>query len=56
MGVLDLLILASMSLLVVFFATVAVLEWRETRAGRSQGADAHVIEHPRADRRVNPAA
>jgi len=49
-------ILASMGVLVVFFASVAVLEWREARAERSdERADAQVIQHPGSDRRASAA-
>lgn len=57
MDVLDLMILASMSMLIVFFAGVAVVEWWNSRAARSgEQPDAQVIQHPHSDSRVNPAA
>jgi hypothetical protein len=59
MDVFDVMILASMGVLVVIFACVAVLEWWDARAehGRAdQRADAQVIQHPQNDRRINPAA
>ena len=59
MEVLDVMILASMSVLVAFFASVAVMEWLDARAeGRrgDQRADAQVIQHTRRDKSVNPAA
>lgn len=59
MDVFDVTILATMAVLAVFFAFVAIVEWRDGRAVRermNQRADAHVIQHPQSDRRVNPAA
>ena len=56
MDLFDVAILASMGGLAVFFACIAVLEWRDERRSRSQPADAQVIQHPKSDRRVNPAA
>jgi hypothetical protein len=59
MDVLDLMILASMSMLIVFFAGVALVEWWNSRAahGRSdERADAQVIQHPRNDKRISSAA
>ena len=58
MDVLDLMILASMSMLIVFFASVALVEWWNARAAHGSGeqADAQVIQHPRSDSRINPAA
>jgi hypothetical protein len=59
MDVFDVTILASMGVLVVFFASVAMLDWWDARAERrrlDQRADAQVIQHPHSDRRVNPAA
>jgi hypothetical protein len=59
MDVLDVAILVSMGMLVVFFVGVAVLEWRDARSARRSldgQPDAQVIQHARSDRRVNPAA
>jgi hypothetical protein len=54
MDILDLMILAPMSVLVVFFASVAVLEWWEPRTERRP--DAQVIQHPHSDRKISSAA
>jgi hypothetical protein len=54
MEILDVIFLASMSALVVLFAAVAVVEWREARRA-GQGADAEVIQHP-GDREIHHAA
>jgi hypothetical protein len=57
MDVLDLGILASMCVITMFFAGVAALEWRDARKTREDHeTGATVIQHPRSDRRVNPAA
>ena len=57
MDLLDVAILASMGMLTVFFAWVAVAEWWDAREAREdQQADAQVIQHPRSDRRINQAA
>jgi hypothetical protein len=54
--VMDWVILASMGVLVVFFASVAVLELREAAAERSdERADAQVIQHPGSDRKASAA-
>ena len=50
--VMDWVILSSMGVLVVFFASVAVLEWRERSDDR---ADAQVIQHPGSDTRASAA-
>lgn len=58
MDVLDGVILASMVVLVLFFASVAVLEWWDARAERGssdQRADAQVIQHPQSDSRISAA-
>ena len=52
MTVVDVALLASMVLLAVFFAWVAVVEWREDR----QRPHAQVIQHPRSDRKIDSAA
>lgn len=57
MNVVDLAILVSMGALAVFFAWVTIVEWRDRLAARGdKQADAQVIQHPRSDRRVDPAA
>ena len=58
MDVLDVVLVASMGVLAVFFASVAVLEWWDARAERSdERADAEVIQHPRSDNsRISSAA
>ena len=59
MDVMDGVILASMGILVVFFASVAVMEWWEARAEArraDQRPDAQVIQHPHSSKKVNPAA
>lgn len=59
MDVMDVAISVSMGMLVVFFAGVAVVEWRDARSVRRRldgQPDAQVIQHTRSDRRVNPAA
>ncbi|MGA9102502.1 hypothetical protein [Aeromicrobium sp.] len=57
MDVLDVMILASMGVLIVFFASVALVEWRDARTGRRthQRADAQVIQHPQRNRRPSAA-
>jgi hypothetical protein len=58
MDVVDGVILASVSVLVVFFAVVAVMEWLDARTeGRrlDQRPDAQVIQHPQ-NQKINPAA
>ena len=58
MDVMDGVILASMVVLVLFFASVAVLEWwdgRKERGSLDQRADAQVIQHPQSDRRTSAA-
>lgn len=57
MDLFDVAVLVSLGVLVVFFAGLAVLEWRDARQARSrQSVDAQVIQHPRSDRSVKPAA
>lgn len=59
MGVLDGVILASMGVLVVFFASVAVMDWLDARAEARRGdqrPDAQVIQHPQNSTKVNTAA
>lgn len=57
MDVVDVAVLASIGMLTVFFAWVAVTEWWESRQARGdQGADAQVIQHPRSDRKIDSAA
>jgi hypothetical protein len=52
----DWVILASMSVLVVFFASAAVLEWMDAWAGRSnERADAQIIQHPGSNRKASAA-
>ena len=55
--VMDWVILASMGVLVVFFASVLVMEWMDARAESSdERADAQVIQHhPRSDRTASAA-
>ena len=50
--VMDWVILSSMGVLVVFFASVAVLEWWERSDERD---DAQVIQHPGSDTRASAA-
>ena len=55
----DGVILASMGILVVFFASVAVMEWWDARAEARRAderPDAQVIQHPQNSKKVNPAA
>ena len=57
MDVIDVAVLASIGMLTVFFAWVAVMEWWESRQARGdRGADAQVIQHPRSDRKIDSAA
>ena len=59
MDVMDGVILASMGMLVVFFASVAVMEWWDARAEArhaDERPDAQVIQHPQNSKKVNPAA
>jgi len=57
MDLFDVAILVPIGLLAVFFATVAVMEWQDTRVARDEKrGDAQVIQHARSDRSVNPAA
>jgi hypothetical protein len=54
----DVMILASMGVLAVFFASVAVAEWWDARAERRrlrQRPDAQVIQHPQRDRSASAA-
>ena len=51
MDVMDVVILASMGALVVFFASVAVMDWMDGSRHEDQRADAQVIQHPQGDRR-----
>ena len=54
--VMDWVILASMGVLVVFFASVAVMEWMDAQSERlDERADAQVIQHPRSDQRASAA-
>lgn len=54
--VMDWVILASMSMLVVFFASAAVLEWMDARSeGSIERADAQIIRHPGSDRKASAA-
>jgi hypothetical protein len=58
MDVVDGVILASMVVLVVFFASVAVMEWWDARSDArrlDQRPDAQVIQHLQ-DTKINPAA
>jgi hypothetical protein len=52
--VMDWVILSSMGVLVLFFASVAVLEWRDARE-RSERAGAQVIQHPGRNTRASAA-
>ena len=54
MDVMDWVILASMGVLVVFFARVAMLEWMDARRS-DEPADAQVIQHPGRDTRASAA-
>ena len=56
MNAIDVAFLLSMAALVVFFASIVVVEWRDARAARGQQPDAQVIQHPRSARRVDSAA
>lgn len=59
MDAMDGVFLASMGVLVVFFAPVAVMEWWDARAQArraDQRPDAKVIQHPHSGSRANPAA
>ena len=58
MDIFDVMIMASLGVLVVIFASVAMLESWDARAKRHADprADAQVIQHPQSDRRVNRAA
>jgi hypothetical protein len=51
--VMDWVILASMGVLVLFFARVAMLEWRDGLS--DEKPDAEVIQHPRSDTRASAA-
>lgn len=54
--VMDWVILASMGVLVVFFARVAMVEWMDSRTDRSDtGTDAQVFAHPGSDARPSAA-
>jgi hypothetical protein len=54
--VMDWVILASMSVLVVFFASATVMEWLDARAGRSnERADAQIIQHPGSNQKASAA-
>jgi hypothetical protein len=59
MDVMDGVILASMGTLMVFFASVAMMEWWDARAEArraGQKPDAQVFQHPQNSKKVNPAA
>ena len=59
MDVMDGVILASMGILVVFFTSVAVMEWWDARSEArraDQRPDAQVFQHPQSAKKVNPAA
>ena len=53
--VMDWVILASMSMLVVFFASVTVLEWVARTERSNERADAQIIQHPGNDQRASAA-
>jgi hypothetical protein len=56
MDVVDVAVLASIGMLSVFFAWVAVMEWWDAREARGGQQDAQVIQHPRSDRQIDSAA
>ena len=56
MDVMDWVILASMGVLVVFFASAAVLEWMDRRRGaRTSSLTRRVIQHPSQRQKVSAA-
>jgi hypothetical protein len=58
MDALDVMLMASMGALVVLFAGLAMVDWRDAAERRraNQRSDATVIRRPSSDRRMNPAA
>lgn len=55
MDVMDWVILASMSMLVVFFASTTVLEWIARTERSDERADAQVIPHPGSEQKASAA-
>ncbi len=55
MDVMDWVILASMSMLVVFFASATVLEWVARIERSNERADAQIIQHPGSDQKASAA-
>lgn len=53
--VMDWVILASMSVLVVFFASATVLEWIARTGRSSERADAQIIRHPGSSQKASAA-
>ena len=53
--VVDWVILASMSVLAVFFASVAVLEWIARTERSDERADAQIISHPGSGQKASAA-
>ena len=55
MDVMDWVILTSLGVLVVFFASVTVLEWLARSERPSGRADAQIIPHPGSDQKASAA-
>ena len=55
MDVFDVAILASMVVLAAFFASIALVEWRDARRRANQLPDAQIIQHPQRERRASAA-
>ena len=53
--VMDWVILASMSVLVVFFASATVLEWIARTERSNERVDAQIIQHPGRDQKASAA-
>ena len=53
--VMDWVILASMGVLVVFFASATVMEWVARSERSNERADAQIIQHPGSDQQASAA-
>jgi len=53
--VMDWVILTSLGVLVVFFASVTVLEWIARTERSDERADAQIIPHPGSDQKASAA-
>lgn len=53
--VMDWVILTSLGVLVVFFATATVVEWVARTEHSNERADAQIIQHPGSDQQASAA-